>query len=710
MRTIGTLLSAVLFCLAGLSTQAAHTQARLVLAAESARPGDTVLAGVQLRMDPQWHTYWKNPGGPGIRTKFDWQLPAGVTAGAIQWPVPEKLPDEDLTTYIYKQEVVLLVPLKLAADVRPGPLELKAKVSWLECEVQCIPGSASVQATLTIGPESKPSKDAGLLETWQNRLPKSAAGLSARAWWEKAARGDLRPLILEWHPGAAVSDADFFPDSSEKFEVQPATERLPPVAGEVRLRKQVKKFSGDWPKEISGLLVQQSGKDRLAYAVDLPVASSGPATPRNLSKAASGTAIMARPLWQMLLYAFLGGLILNVMPCVLPVIALKILGFVGQAKEEPRQVRKLGLIYGLGVLVSFLAFAALTIVLKAAGHQVGWGMQFSNPQFVVVLTVLMTLVALNLFGLFEVNLSGSVMGAAGTLAARQGAAGAFFNGVLATILATPCTAPFLAVALGVLSAQTPPIIVLVLATVALGLALPYMVLSWNPAWLKFVPKAGPWMEQFKIAMGFPMLATALWLFSLLPIYYGERAWWLGMFLVIVALAAWVFGEFVQRGRARRGLAILTAMGLLVAGYVVVVEDELRWRSPVGSDSPGASIQNDPEGISWQPWSPEAVAAARAAGHPVLVDFTARWCVTCNRWVKPALESAAVRKKLAEVHGVPLLGDYTRFPDDITQELNRFGRAGVPLVLVYPRKPDAPPMVFDLVTPGTVVNALARAAQ
>src|SRR5207249_10946793 len=240
--------------------------------------------------------------------------------------------------------------------------------------------------------------------------------------------------------------------------------------------------------------------------------------------------------------------------------------------------------------------------------------------------------------------------------------------------------------------------------------LPYVLLSWNPAWLKFLPKPGAWMERFKVAMGFPMLATAFWLFSLIPIHYGERSWWLGIFLVIVALAAWVFGEFAQRGRSRRGIAMVAALALLIAGYVVVVEGHLRWRSPELSGA-SASTNNEPGGIPWQPWSPEAVLKGRAEGRPVIVDFTAKWCLTCNTIVKPALESSAVRKKIESLNALPLLADYTRFPPDITDELHRFNRAGVPLVLVYPKNPNQPPIVLpEALVPGTILSALDRASQ
>jgi thiol:disulfide interchange protein DsbD len=710
VRRMLNLLGGIWFCLPALSASAAHTQARLVLAAQAARPGDTVLVGVQLRMDPRWHTYWRNPGASGMATKIEWDLPPGVTAGAIEWPVPKKLPDEDLTTYIYTNEVVLLAPLKLATNLPAGRLDLKANVSWLECDVQCVPGDANVSASLEVGSESRPSKDTALITAWQARMPGSSAGLFARAWWQDPPAGTSRSLFLEWHSPTAASQADFFPDASEDYEVQPVTERIPSEPGTIRLRKAVKKLTGDWPQQATGLLIQQSGATRLAYEVSLPIQPASAAAAGKASTA-SATGSLAPPLWRMLLYAFLGGLILNVMPCVLPVIALKILGFVAQAKDEPGQVRKLGLIYALGVLVSFLALAGVVVGVKAAGHKAGWGMQFGNPQFLVLLTVLVTLVALNLFGLFEINPGARVMGAAGTLASRHGPAGAFFNGVLATVLATPCTAPFLGAALGFAFTQTAGIIVLVFLVVGLGLASPYVILSWQPAWLRFLPKPGAWMERFKIAMGFPMLATAVWLFSLIPLHYGRRSLWLGLFLVILALAAWVYGEFFQRGRTHRGRGLAVALVLVVGGFLYAVEGQLRWRSPVPDTAMAGSLKEGPDGIDWQPWSPAALAQARAQGRPVFVDFTADWCLTCQANKRLAIDVPPVRAKLKQINAVALLGDYTRVPEGITAELNRFGRAGVPLVLVYSKNADQAPAVLpEVLTPGIVLDALAHAAQ
>ncbi len=727
VRRLGTILAGWI-CLAAIAAQAAHTQVRLILAADTAKAGDTVWAGVDMKMEPAWHTYWKNPGAAGLATKIEWHLPAGVTAGEIQWPLPEKLSPAEVTTYGYDNEVVLLVPLKLAADLKPGPLDLKAKVSWLECKEVCIPGSGSVQATLNIGTETKPSANAALLQSWQEKVPPSAESYPwpASTWWERSTNKDTRSLIIEGFgtlkaPWGQTDKVDFFPDASDTFEVQGATEMLPARNHDFALRKLVQKFSSDWPKEISGVIVEESGGMRTGFSVKLPVAGQAPAGETTLAqtspesstgvppvRAGETPALPLQPLWRMLLYAFIGGLILNIMPCVLPVIALKILGFVGESRSDPRRVRKLGLVYAFGVLVSFLALAVIVIGVKAAGHRAGWGMQFGSPVFVVCLTTLVMLVALNLFGVFEVTLGSRALDAAGGLASKHGAAGAFFNGVLATVLATPCTAPFLSIALGFAFAQKAPVILLMFLAVGVGLAAPYVVLSWNPAWLKFLPKPGAWMEKLKIAMGFPMLATAMWLFNLAAGSYGGRVLWLGVFLVVVALAAWIFGEFIQRGRAGKGVALIVVLFLLVGGYVFALENQLRWREPVTETGATGSLKGSADGIDWQRWNPEAVAKARAEGHPVLVDFTADWCLTCQVNKKTSIEIPSVRAKLKSLNAVALLGDYTRFPDNITAELNRFNRAGVPLVLIYPKDATQPPIVLpEILTPGIVLNALDR---
>ena len=680
-----------------------HTRARLVLSHETARPGDTVVAGVELTMDAGWHTYWSNPGESGQATEIHWNLPAGLSAGEILWPVPEKFvsPDElKLTTYVFHDRAVLLVPLKISADAIAGERDLSALVKWLECEIACVPGSNVVRATLLITNESRLSGDTNFFAEAQLRLPEKKSPGTATAKWDAPADAAKRALLVEWATSATAPD--FFPYTNGFATISPKTIVATASPTLALLRKTAERSGDAWPKEITGLLIRKEGERLAGYEVTLPLAEA----------ASSGVgAVATKSIWVWFLYAFIGGLILNIMPCVLPVIALKILGFVNQSRETPGRVKTLGLLYTLGVVVSFLVLAGVVIGVKAAGQKAGWGLQFSNPYFIVALTVIVTLVALNLFGIFEITLSGGAMSAAGAASSRHGSAGAFMNGVLATVLATPCTAPFLGASLGFAFAQPAHMIVLFFIVIALGLASPYLLLSWNPRWLKFLPKPGAWMERFKIGMGFPMLATALWLLNLTTTFYGDRAWWLGVFLVFVGAAAWMFGTFVQRGGSRRALAVVVTLLLLGAGYAWALEGELKWRSPDAKSEGKNTLALAPAGYDWQPWSPDAVAQARAAGRPVIVDFTAKWCPTCNTIVKPALASNSVRAKLKEISAVALLADYTTFSPVITAELEKFQRAGVPLVLVYPKDATKPPLVLpEALTSGTIVEALTQATQ
>jgi len=691
------LLVLAMFCTAN----AAHTRATLLLSASAARPGETVLAAVRLEMDPGWHTYWRNGGDSGGPTKIDWQLPTGVSAGEIQWPVPEKYIYEGLITYVYHDEVVLLVPLKLANSLKPGPLELKAEVSWLECEKLCNPGEATVATSLKIAEISRPSSDAPFIEAAKSKLPADGSGLKAHATWEILTATNTRTLILEWSNPDKADSFDFYPDDADTFEVAPKTENISTAPGRARLRITVNKTEGDWPKAIRGLLINSTSEKAQAFSATVAIAGSGGGSISTPGQSSGGLAFN-------LLLALIGGMILNLMPCVLPILCLKILGVVNQQGKSAATARKHSLTYAAGVLVSFWVIAGLVIL----GRLATWGEQFQDARFIVIITALMSVVALNLFGVFEFVLPGSAVGAAAALSAREGSAGAFFNGILAVVLGASCVAPVLAGAIGWAVNQPPLIIVLTFSFIGTGLALPYVVLSFFPTLQRMLPRPGAWMEKFKMALGFPMLATAAWLLSLVTDHYGQAGvLWVGLFLVLLATAAWIFGEFVQRGSKRKGLAVICALGCLGLAYGYGLEHKLDWRHPNYAALAGTGAVESEGGIAWQPWSTEAVTQARASGRPVLVDFTANWCLTCQANKASSIEIDSVRQKLKEINAVALLADYTRKSPDIRDELKRFERAGVPLVLVYPKDSSAPPEILPtLLAPGIMLEALDKAAK
>lgn len=698
------------------------TRVRLLADRDEVRPGTRLEVAVEMQMSPGWHTYWRTPSDSGLSgqaTTIEWTLPAGVTAGEIRWPVPQREPEELEPVYAYSGRILLVVPLTIGPAVAAGPLELRARVKWLECEKACVPGRAEVVARLTVGATERPSAAAAEIQAALARVPKEA-GFPVEARWLDP--GDQeRGLAL--HFPAVPGRWEYFPHLPDGIVFgELPRDRIPSATG-AKAYKLVKREGGAWPASVSGLLVllDAQGHSTEAYSFSAPVATGAPSvaastqTPGKAELGPSGPAVgpeaVAGGFWGVLGLAFIGGMILNIMPCVLPVIALKILGFVRQSQQAPGRVRFLGLMYGVGVLTSFVVLASLVVGVKAAGGRAAWGMQFQNPVFLVVMTSLVLLVSLNLFGLFEVHLGGRALDAANAAATQEGATGAFFNGVLATILATPCTAPFLGVSLGYAFAQPPLMILVFFLAIGAGLATPYVLLCLQPRWLRFLPKPGDWMVRFKVLMGFPMLATAVWLFGLAIGHYGiDKILWLGGHLVALGLMAWVYGEFIQRGSSGGWLAwaFLAAIGVASVGWVL--EREVDWRHPAPPS--GAGEGRDKQGIAWAPWSAEAVERGVAAGRPVLVDFTARWCTTCQLNKRRAIEVPEVATRIRELGVTTLLGDFTSESPVIAAELQRWGRAGVPLVLVYSRDRTKPPRIlpeFPL-SKQEVVAALEWAAQ
>lgn len=471
------------------------TDVSMMLSHAQAKPGETVTAALQLKHHPEWHTYWQNPGGIGKATKITWTLPDVVAAGEIEWPAPEAHVLGDQYSYVYDGDVALLIPLTVASNAPAGGLTIKAKASWLECKTDgaCVPQTKTFELGLLVGDRSERTPAAEQIGAWRKLIPQHASDIKFTGYWDAPAATDIRPfvVIVDESAGGAW---DFYAFTMEGIEVSARTERLPAVNGKAAFRKFAEKFEGAWPQSMRGLAVLGDAKKPERAGVVSIEMKEGDAAPLPVE----GTVVAkseSPTLFYILLMAFAGGLILNVMPCVLPVIALKILGFVRQSKEQPGVVRRLGLMYGAGVIVSFVALALMVIGIKQAGRAASWGMQFQNPVFLVFITTLVTLVALNLFGVFEMAVGGGALSKAGELASREGNSGAFLNGVLATILATPCTAPFLGVALGFAFVQPAGLILLIFVMVGLGLAAPYVALCWFPAWLKRLPKPGAWMEK-----------------------------------------------------------------------------------------------------------------------------------------------------------------------------------------------------------------------
>ncbi len=711
----------------------AKTRASLLLDHEAAAPGSRVLAAVRLAMPEHWHTYWLNPSEGGLggqATTLEWELPDGITAGDIQWPTPLRIKEDAGSVFAYEGVVHLLVSLALADTIASGDYTLRARVGWLECEKSCVPGKANLEARLAVGPNAVPSAAAPEFTGFLSGIPKPQPFPVTLAWSAVAGSADPKKKAYSIQFPIADGRWDFFPEPVEglAFEgggmASPAAQAhgtaLVTVGGTAELDQ------GSWPTTLAGLLVDVGNSPAKARSFRVVAMTSAPATgvagagaavPATAAGAGAGSLPGDKPFVLILGMALLGGLILNIMPCVLPVIALKILGFVRQAQESPGRVRLLGLMYGAGVVASFGALGGVMVALSMAKQLVHQGILFQNSVFLVLMTFLVVVIALNLFGVFEVTLGSGGISKAGELAAKEGAGGAFFNGVLATVLATPCSAPFLGVSIGyaLRPGQSPWVTLAMYLTAGLGLALPYVVLCLQPRWLKLLPKPGNWMVQFKKFMGFPMLATAVWLFMLTANHYDkDRILWLGWAIVVVVVAAWVFGQFIQPVLRAPRPAWAAFLALLATAYFWMLEREVDWRHPADPTAPGASASAPrPSGrhkLPWQPWSPEAVEKARASGKPILVDFTADYCTTCNSNLRLAIEVPSVIQRVQDTGTLVFMADFSRNDPRIAAVLQAYQRPGVPLVLVYPANPSEPPRALpELLREGIVLEALDWAA-
>ena len=658
----------------------------LAHAPEGVQPGKPVWVGLQITHQPEWHTYWRNPGDSGLPTELAWTLPAGVVAGDIAWPTPKRIPIGPLVNYGYEGTVLLPVPLTVTPDFKPSPfaneVPIKLKANWLVCKRECIPEEGEFLLKLPVRSTTAlngPAFDAAAAAQPKPVVPDTGVITASTARIE----GDALALIVQGLPVALRGKTlDFFPETGEVIDngarwtqswngaawtarvplspqrsVSPAVFPVVLAADGQGWRSELK-VAGTWP----------------AVA---PVATVSPALEQALRENAARPATPALGFGMALLFALVGGLVLNLMPCVFPVLAIKVVGFTRHA-DEHRRHRTSALAYTAGVVASFLLLGGVMLALRAAGEQLGWGFQLQSPAVVAGLAALFTLVALNFAGVFEFG--AMLPSGVASLQAKHPVLDAFLTGVLAVAVASPCTAPFMGASLG-LAISLPALEALaIFAVLGLGLALPYLAAGWVPAVARRLPRPGAWMETFRRLMAFPMFAAVAWLVWVLGQQSGvDGAGALLALLVALSMLVWAL---TLRGRARIALGALALAAL--AGVAWTAGGAITRPAPAG-----AVAASD---TRWQPWSAERVQQLVAAGQPVFVDFTAAWCVTCQYNKKTTLSRPEVMAAFEANRYALLRADWTRRDPAITAALTQLGRSGVPVYVVY--RPGRAPVVLS----------------
>lgn len=684
---------------------------RAVLLADSTAvvPGKNMRLGILLHLAPGWHVYWRNPGDAGLATSLKWKLPEGFSAGPIEWPLPKRIVEPgDLMVFGYKDRVLLPVEINVPQTIEEAEVTFEVQADWLVCEKICIPGSAEISLTLPVEPATVPQNQ----ELFREALAAQPSvdpppfatkwSFADRAW--NLQLGDLP---------AWAEKADFLP--FENIVPEPGHADGGAVRdGEASLRIPT-------TAELRGILVLHGADGRReawVTASGAPPASAVQDTEKTDSAAAAGGGDSSQPspspaaaplnapgLWLALLYGMLGGIILNLMPCVLPVISLKIFGFIRQAGESPARIFRHGLAFTAGIFLWFLGLGFLIIALRAGGDQVTWAFQFQNSWFILFISAVVFVFALNLFGVFEIILPGAANERMSEAAGREGYSGSFFQGIFATLLATPCTAPFLGTALGFAFAQPAAVILAMFGSVAFGMALPYLLLSAQPSWIRFLPKPGAWMERLKQFMGFPLLATLVWLLSVLGGQKGTPGMiWAMSILLCLGLACWIYGAFCCYAQSLRTRWIAGILALLGASAGAWFFGGLF----ASAERPTGSSVARADSISWVPFSTATMKELLSEGRPVFVDFTADWCITCKFNERTAINTPAVRTLIEQRGIVPVKADWTNSDPEITAALAEFGRVGVPFYVFYPEGNRKPPITFpELLTEAMVLERLGE---
>jgi thiol:disulfide interchange protein len=687
--------SAALLVLGSFAARA-HVQASLVAADKSVQPGHPLTVALRLDQQPTWHTYWIS-AGTGYPTKLQWDLPTGWTAGVIQWPTPVMIKNEqgDVTGNGYTGVVYLPVTLMPPTNAKAeGAVTVKALAKWLMCADVCIPGQANLTLTLPI--TSQPPEPDTTVRADLAKMPMPAA---APADWKLEANRSGNQVLLRVSGGAVMKSPHFF--SEDAFIQYDAAQNVAAASDSLGLTLAVSDDADASTQNVRGVLAYTDSTGAYnGVVVNAPfsvagAAAAGVQAPGSVASSPSSASTRVATsdggtmgLGLTLLFAIVGGLILNLMPCVFPVLGIKIVGFVNQTGNERRKVTMHGLVFTLGVLLSFWALAGVLATLRAGGEQLGWGFQLQSPVFVFGLTVVMLVFALSLSGVFEFGVSATGVGS--SLQMGTGYGGSLFAGVLATVVATPCSAPFLAPALGAALVLPTLQSFLVFTAIGLGLSAPYLLLSIFPQAVKALPRPGRWMETFKQVMAFPLYATVAYLIWVLAGQVSENGLLMALLgLTTISMGVWLYGRYHRPGTGVLGvrLGFVGGLALLFIGL------NLGW--------PRAAAPTD---IVWEPWSAERVAQLREAGRPIYTDFTARWCATCQANKKVVFASDAVKRYFRDHKVATLKADWTNADPLITAELAKWHRSAVPFNLVYLPANAEPKALPELLTPGIVLEA------
>ena len=631
-----------------------HDTVSLVSDTDAVTPGQPFRVGLFFHLAPGWHTYWQNPGDAGQPPELTLTLPHGVTAGPIAWPTPQRVAEGPVMTYAYTGDVLLPVTVTPAASA--GPVAMHAHATWLVCKQICVPEEASFTLNLPSG-TAAPSAQAALFAAHDRAVPR------ASPWSTRIASDGTLSVQGPELSAATVAAAWFIPNRSGEIQ-DDAPQVLSVHDGGFDLALTLAK-GFDRGAGLSGILSvrDRAGLQTSAAVTAAPGPLSAPAMP---------------PLHQVLVFAFLGGLILNLMPCVFPVLAMKAVALAKGAARGKAHAHALS--YTAGVLVTFAALGGALLVARAAGAAAGWGFQFASPAFVAAMAWLLFGVGLNLSGVFQV---GSTLAGAGSgLASRDGHAGSFFTGLLAVLVATPCTAPFMGVAIAAGLAAPPPVTMLVFLVMGLGLAAPYVALAAVPGLARLAPKPGRWMDVLKQALAFPMYGAAAWLLWVVSQEAGsEGVLGTAAGFVLLGFAGWVLGVSQYGPSRNRRLGQSAAVAALLAALAVLSGIAVAPVAPAAASGLGTA----------EAYTPARLAALRSEGRPVFVNMTAAWCVTCLVNERVAIATTAVQRAFAAHHVAYLKGDWTRQDPRISAYLRANGRDGVPLYVYYP--PHGAPQVL-----------------